>query len=136
MDSNEVVFCEHYAAAQSMKNVWTRLASTYGCIMIVLSRKTLMIKPYWFAKWLISLFHLDLCQEIPIERIKGVMKMGKWSNYGKVELHFQTVEGKDYRILLYMRKDREFVDKVTSSIHRQPHFITNSCTRTPLAQRL
>jgi len=118
MDSNEVLLCEHYAAAQSLKSVWTRLASTYGCMMIVLSRKRLMIKPHWFAKWLISLLHLDLCHEIPISNIKGVMEMGKWSSYGKVELHFQTVGGKDQIILLYMKKYREFVDKVTSAIHR------------------
>ena len=118
MDSNEVLFCEHYAAAQSLKSVWTRLASTYGCMMIVLSRETLLIKPHWFAKWLISLLHLDLCHEIPITSIIGVMEMGKWSSYRKVEMHFQTVEGKDQKILLYMKKYREFFDKATSAIHR------------------
>jgi len=35
MDNNEVLFFERYAAAQSLKNVWTRLASTYGCIRVV-----------------------------------------------------------------------------------------------------
>ena len=60
MDSDEVLFFEHYAAAQSFKSVWTRLASTYGCIMVVLSRRTLTIKPHWFAKWLISPLGLDL----------------------------------------------------------------------------
>ncbi len=44
--------------------------------------------------------------------------MGKWSSYGKVELHFKTVEGKDQKILLYMKKYREFVDKLTNVIHR------------------
>ena len=118
MDSNDVLLCEYYAAAQSLKNVWTRLASTYGCMMIVLSRKTLMIKPHWFAKWLISLLHLDLCHEIPITRIRGVKEIGRWSSYGKVELHFQTVEDKDQKILLYMKKSREFVEKVSTAIHR------------------
>jgi len=118
MDSNEMLFCEHSAAAQSLKSAWTRLASTYGCMMIVLSRKTFLIKPHWFAKWLIVLLRLDLCHEIPIERISAVMEVGKWSSYGKVELHFQAAGGKDEKILLYMKKYREFVDKVTSAIHR------------------
>ena len=117
MDSNGVLFCEHFAAAQSLKSVWTRLASTYGCMMIVLSPKMLIIKPHWYAKWLIGLLHLDLCHEIPITSVRGVMEMGKWSSYGKVELHFQTVEGKDQKILLYMKKYREFIDKATSAIH-------------------
>ena len=118
MVSNEVLFCEHYAAAQSLKNAWTRLASTYGCIMIVLSPKTLTIKPHWFAKWLISLLRLDLCHEIPITSIIAIIEKGEWSNYGKVELHYQTVERKDQKILLYMKKSHEFVNKVTSTMHQ------------------
>ena len=110
MDSNEVLFYEHYAAAQSMKSVWTRLASTYGCIMVVLSRRTLTIKPHWFAKWLISSLRLDLYHEIPITNIRGVTVMGKWFSYGKVELHFETAEGKEQRVLLYMKKYIEFID--------------------------
>jgi hypothetical protein len=118
MDSNEVLFCEHYAAAQSLKNAWTRLASTYGCMMIVLSRETLLIKPHWFAKWFISLFHLDLCHEVPISSITSVTEMGKCSGYGKVELHFLTGQGEDKKILLFMKKSREFCDKATSVIRR------------------
>jgi len=118
MDSDEVLFCENYAAAQSLKSAWTRLASTYGCMMIVLSPKALIVKPHWYAKWLIGLLQLDLCHEIPITSIGDVIESGKWSSYGKVELHFQTVADKDKKILLYMKKYREFIDKVTSAIHR------------------
>jgi len=118
MDGNQVLFFEHYAAAQSLKSAWTRLASTYGCMMIVLTRKTLSIKPHWFAKWLISLLRLDLFHEIPITSIIGVMEMGRWVSYGKVELHFQTEEGKDRKIVLYMKKYREFIDEVTRVIDR------------------
>lgn len=115
MDRTEEMFFEHYAAAQSMKSVWTRLASTYGCIMIVLSRESLTIKPHWFAKWLISLLGLDLCHEIPITNIIDVKEMGTWFRYGKVEVHFKTVDGEDRRILLFMKKYREFIDKVTNA---------------------
>jgi len=118
MDSDKALFFEHYAAAQSLKSPWTRMASTYGCIMVVLSRKMLTIKPHWFAKWLISLLQLDLFHEIPLTRIRGVKETGRWLNYGKVELLFQTVEGKDQKILLYMKKSREFVEKL-SSVLRQ-----------------
>ena len=118
MDSNEVLFFEPYAAAQSLKNVWTRLASTYGCIMVVLSRETLTIKPHWFAKWLISLLCLDLYHEIPITNIRGATEMGKWFSYGKVELHFVTIDGESRRILLYMKKYREFIDTVKNAIHQ------------------
>ena len=117
MDGNNLLFFEHHAAAQSFKNVWTRLASTYGCIMVVLSRKNLVIRPHWFARWLICLLGLDLNHEIPITNIRGVMEMGKWFNYGKVELRFETVEGEDRKILLYMKKYSEFIDKATKVIN-------------------
>jgi hypothetical protein len=115
--SNEVLFSESYAAAQSLKNVWTRLASTYGCIMVVLCRETLTIKPHWFAKWLVSLLGLDLCHEIPITNIRGVTEMGKWFSYGKIELYFMTIDGENQRILLYMKKYREFIDTVKNAIY-------------------
>lgn len=118
MDHNDLLFCENYAAAQSLKSVWTRLASTYGCMMIVLTGKTLTIKPHWFAKWVISSLHLDLCHEIPIASIRGVKQIGRWSSYGKVELHFQTLEKKDRKILLYMKKSREFVERLSSAMHQ------------------
>ena len=118
VNGNEVLFSEQYAAAQSLKSFWTRLASTYGCIMVVLSREKLMIKPHWYVKWLINLLGLDLCHEIPIANIRGVVEMGKWFSYGKVELRFETVEGEDRRILLYMKKYCEFIDKATKAINK------------------
>ena len=117
MDRNDVLFRESYAAAQSLKSTWTRFASTYGCMMIVLSRETLTVKPHWFAKWLISLLHLDLCHEIPMASIRGVKEIARWYSYGKVELHFQTLEGEDRKMLLYMKKSREFVEKMSIAIH-------------------
>ena len=116
VDPNEVIFSEHHAAAQSLKNAWTRLASTYGCMMVVLYRNKLMIKPHWYVRWLINLLGLDLCHEIPITNIKGVMEVGKWFSYGKVEVRFNTVAGEDRSILLYMKKYSEFIDKVKNVI--------------------
>ena len=116
-DRDEVLFCEHHAAAQSLKSAWTRLASTYGCLMIALSRKTLTIKPHWFARWLINLLGLDLCHEIPVTNIREVTELGAWFKYGKVELHFRSTEGQDKRIILYLMKSREFVDKLANLIH-------------------
>jgi hypothetical protein len=78
----------------------------------------LTIEPHWFAKWLIRLLALDLCHEIPIANIERVTGMGKWFSYGKVELQFQTVEGKDRTLLLYMKNHRDFVEKATSAIQQ------------------
>ena len=118
MEKIEVLFFEPYAAAQSLKSAWTRLASTYGCIMVVLSRETLTIKPHWFAKWLISPLGLDLCHRIPITSIRGVTEVGKWYSCGKVELRFVTIDGEDRRMLLYMKKYREFIDTAKNATHQ------------------
>jgi hypothetical protein len=111
MDSDQALFSEHYAAAQSLKSPWTRMASTYGCIMVVLSRKMLTITPHWFAKWALSLLALDLNHEIPINNVKSVTKKEKCFGYGKIELHFVTIHGVNQKILLYLKKYQEFVDK-------------------------
>ena len=100
VDRREVLFSEHYAAAQSLKTAWTRLASTYGCMWVVLSRTTLTIKPHWFAWWLISPLRLDLCHEIPVTDIRKVRDAGRWFSRGKVEVHFRTVEGTDRKVLV------------------------------------
>ncbi|MDY6791884.1 MAG: hypothetical protein SWH54_11525 [Thermodesulfobacteriota bacterium] len=118
MDRNDVLFFEPYAAAQSLKNVWTRMASTYGCIMVVLSRETLIIKPHWFAKLLINLLCLDLYHQIPINNIKSVTQIGKWFGYGKVELYFVTGSGEKQKILLYMKKYHQFIDTVQTAMRQ------------------
>ena len=118
VDSSEVLFFEYYAAAKSFKNVWTQLASTYGCIKVVLSRETLTIKPHWFAKCLIIPLCLDLCHRIPINNIRGATKMGQWFSYGEVELNFATIDGENRKILLYLKKYREFIDTVKNAIYQ------------------
>jgi hypothetical protein len=113
-----VLFFEKHAAAQSLKSFWTRLASTYGCMRVVLSRKKLTIKPHRFVRWLINLLDLDLSHEIPITHIRGVIVIGKWLRYGKVELRFETPEGEDRRIWLYLKKYVEFIDKTSKAINQ------------------
>jgi hypothetical protein len=118
MVGDDLLFSEHFAAAQSMQSAWTRMASTFGCMMIHLTRQTLTIKPHWFAAWPISLLHLDLHHEIPIARIGRVRQVGKWAAYGKVEVHFQAANGTDRTLLLFMKRSPEFVDKVSSATHQ------------------
>jgi hypothetical protein len=42
--------------------------------------------------------------------------MGKWFSHGKVELRFDTIEGEERKIWLYLKKSREFVDRTTKAI--------------------
>jgi hypothetical protein len=107
-ENSKIIFNEPYAAAQSLKNLWTRLASTYGCIRVVLSAETLFIKPHWYAGWLLWVLRLDLDHAIGIARIVNIRELGMWFNRGKIEVHFRTSDGNDRILLLYLKKYLEF----------------------------
>jgi hypothetical protein len=118
MKNADILLIENHAAAQSLKNWWTRLASTYGCMKIVLSRKKVTIKPHWFASWLIRLLRLDLYHEIPLESIGKVNEIGRWYSYGKVRLKFQISKERDRKIILYMKRSAEFVERLSRTMHQ------------------
>jgi hypothetical protein len=114
MESGNVLFYESHAAARSLKNSWTRMASTYGCIMVSLSKETLIIRPHWFAGWLMHLLGLDLYHEIPVSKIRGVAASGKWFSRGEVVLHF-IFDGEERNVVLYLKKYHEFIEKVKAA---------------------
>jgi len=117
---NEALFFEAHAAAQSLKNAWTRLASTNGCVTVRLSRDTLTVRPHWFARWLIALLGLDLYHQIPVVDIRGVEEKGEWWGYGKVEVRFAATGGEERRILLYLKRHREFAEALGRLIRNAP----------------
>ena len=117
-ETNEILFFEDHAAAQSLKSTWTRLASTYSCIIVKLTKEKLTIEPHWYAKWLISLLALDQCHEIPINKIKDIKEKGKWHGFGIVDVHFLTEDGDDRTISLYLKKYDRFADAAKNLLHR------------------
>lgn len=111
MNEFKELFVEKTAAAQSLKNHWTRMASTYGCMVIRLDRENLTIKPRPIIGWLIKLLCLDLHHIVLRDQIRSAVNRGKWLNYGKVEICFEK-EGSEHRILLYLKKHEEFLEKL------------------------
>jgi hypothetical protein len=95
-----------------MRSTWTRLASTHGCMLVVLSPEMLTIKPHWFARWMIKVLGLDLYHEIPINNINRTRELNRWFSRGKVEVCFVTPEGDKRSVLLYLKNPGEFVDAV------------------------
>ena len=116
MNDSEIVFFESHAAAQSLKNRWTRLASTYGCMSVALSKDMLTVKPHWFAKWMITALGLDLNHEIPVAQIKGATQTGNWFGYGMVEVDFRTATDENRTILLYLKQDGVFIEALNQMI--------------------
>jgi hypothetical protein len=113
--SEDVLFFEPAAAAQSLKNFWTRMASTYKCMGVRLTREQLIIKPRWFIGWMIKLLGLDLYHTVPTNEIKAVERRGKWFHYGKVQVRYSR-DGADRSILLYLKKHDEFIEKTRQFI--------------------
>ena len=105
--SGQTVFSENGAAAQSLKNRWTRLASTYQCMRVALTEQALEIRPRWFASLPIALLGLDLSHRVPIEQVTGVEDRGTWFGYGRIEVRFRMGDG-ERAVLLYLRQHAEF----------------------------
>ena len=106
----EELFFEPSASAQSQKNFWTRMASTYKCIEVHLTREELIIKPRWFIGWMIKLLGLDLYHVVPTDHIQSVESTGKWLSYGKVHVKYRK-NGTDHSILLYLKNTKSFLKK-------------------------
>ncbi len=116
--NDEMLFYETNAAAQSLKNAWTRMASTYKCVQISLTQKQLTIRPLPIIGWLTKLLGLDLYHIIPANRIRAAEDSGKWFGYGKIQVQFQR-DGADHGLLLYLKKHAEFRAKLEQIINHQ-----------------
>ncbi len=106
-----------------MRSAWTRLASTHGCMLVVLSPEMLTIKPHWFAGWMITILGLDLCHEIPINSIYRAKELDRWFSRGKVEVRFVTPEREKRKVLLYLKNPGEFIDALK---HAMKHSLKHS----------
>ena len=115
MNGDDILFFEAHAAAQSQKNAWTRMASTFSCMMITLSSSELTIKPHWYASPLIRLLCLDLHHRIPAADIVSAEEAGRSAGYGKVSLKFR-VDGDERTIFLYLKDHSAFIDAIGSAV--------------------
>ena len=116
MNVSKIIFSESNAAAQSLKNNWTRLASTYGCMSVTLTKDVLTIKPHWFAIWMITALGLDLNHKIPVTQIKAVTQTGSWFGYRMVEVDFRSDANENRTLLLYLKQDAEFIEAINTVI--------------------
>jgi hypothetical protein len=62
------------------------------------------------------LLGLDLYHVVPVSRIRAVENRGKWLNCGRVEITFSTGDGEERKVLLYLKKHAEFIDKLKQTV--------------------
>jgi hypothetical protein len=108
----DVIFFESTAAARSLMNPWTRMASTYDCIQVILSQEHLIVKPRPMLGWIIRALLLDLDHVIPTNQITAVEPVGKFLSYGKIQVAFSTESQGRRDLVLYLRGSGEFLDRL------------------------
>ncbi len=111
----EPIFFETAAAAKSHKNGWTRMASTYQCIDVCLTQDTLTIRPRGLMGLIIKGLGFDLHHTIPCHHIEEVKEEGKWFDYGRVEVIFNSLD-KRQKLTLYLKKATKFIEIIQSKI--------------------
>ena len=105
------MFEENYAEARSLKNNWTSLASTVGCIYVQVTDKELVVRPHKFIGWLINASDLDLKQHIDRSRITKVEKKGKaFPCYHEVSITHLDDAGEAHELLVGVRHEKEFLE--------------------------
>jgi hypothetical protein len=112
----DIIFVESTAAAISLKNFWTKMASTYNCIHVSMSEKHLIIKPIKAIAWLIYLSRLDLYHVIPINSIISFEEEGDSAGYKKIRISFNHEKNGQKEIMLFLRKSDEFIRKLKQLI--------------------
>ena len=116
----DVIFFEPAAAARSLKSWWTRLASTYDCMQVILSREHLIIRPRKLPAVLIRALRLDLDHAIPTLRISTVERTGSFLSYGKILVSFSTGDGAHPGVELYLRNAGDLLRHLADRTEQDP----------------
>lgn len=106
------IYSESYVAAKSLKNIWTRMASTYGCIRVALTDRHLIVEPQGLGGLLVKMSNLDLEHRIPVREVTSVEKRRKSFGLTEVEVAFGRPDGSPGRLLLYLRNPEEFIARL------------------------
>ncbi|MBD3369276.1 hypothetical protein GF402_02815 [Candidatus Fermentibacteria bacterium] len=106
------LYSESYVAAKSLKNAWTRMASTYGCIRVALTDRHLVVEPQGLGGLLVKMSNLDLEHRIPVGEVTSVEKRRKYFGLTEVQVAFGSSDGSPGRLLLYLRRPDEFIARL------------------------
>ena len=112
-----LLFEERRAMAQSQKNLWTRMVSTWKCVFVRLSPELLTVGLHGLMGALVAPFGPDLDHEIPLYRIRRVERRPRSVlGHGEVSVKFDLEEG-ERELLLYLCRADEFAG-ILESIRR------------------
>ena len=112
-----MLFQERYAMAESQKNAWTKMISTWKCITVSLTSTHLYVKLHGIFGWLIIPFKADLDHAIPITNIRSVEKRKNVLGYNEISIVFSLQSGGERELLLYLKRGEEFLNLLKSMMH-------------------
>lgn len=112
-----MLFQEKYAMAESQKNAWTKMISTWKCITVSLTSTHLYVKLHGIFGWLIIPFKADLDHAIPITNIRSVEKRKNVLGYNEISIVFSLQSGGERELLLYLKRGEEFLNLLKSMMH-------------------
>ncbi|MBN2586092.1 MAG: hypothetical protein JXA64_05700 [Candidatus Fermentibacteraceae bacterium] len=109
-----ILFQERYAMAQSQKNVWTKMVSTWKCIVVSLSSTNLQIGLHGLFGLLVKPFGADLEHTVPLTCVISAEKKGRLIGYDEISLVFSLPSGGRRELLLYLKRGEEFLSLLNS----------------------
>lgn len=112
-----LLFQEKYAMAESQKNAWTKMISTWKCITISLTSTHLYVKLHGIFGWLIIPFRADLDHAVPISDIRSAEKRKNVIGYDEISVVFSLQSGGERELYLYLKRGEEFLNLLKSMMH-------------------
>ena len=112
-----LLFQEKYAMAESQKNAWTKMNSTWKCIAISLTSSHLYVKLHGIFGCLVIPFGADLNHAIPVTDIRSAEKRKNVLGYTEISVIFSLQSGGERELLLYLKRGEEFLNLLRSMMH-------------------
>ncbi len=109
LSEGALLFQEKYAMAQSQKNVWTKLVSTWKCIAVSLSSTHLQVRLHGLFGLLVKPFGADLEHTVPLISVISAEIKGRLMGYDEISIVFNLPSGGERELLLYLKRGEEFL---------------------------
>lgn len=114
MSTGSLLFQERYAMAQSQKNIWTKMVSTWKCVEVNLSPSHLQTRLHGIFGLIVKPFLADLDHLIPVPDIVSAVNKRKYMGYDEISLVFTLPSGGKRELLVYLKRGEEFLTLLKS----------------------
>lgn len=105
----EVLFHERFGSGNSCRNLLTRMGGAQNCLLITVTDRELLIRPWFPFNTLFLPEIYDLEHRIPIAQIKSVRERRSWLGGLYVDIEFESSGPECHRITLRLRGKDDFL---------------------------